>query len=570
MAYNVGPLMASNNLSDVNNVPEARFNISLGSALSYPTVSEMGSIFVPAGTETLVLDGYFHPADGGGAPYIKVGTEPSTPGKFQTADGAWWSLSTPIVTPLMFGAKGDGTTDDYQAITDCFTYLAAFAYPGNVFSSYLWCNGNGKVYATSQPLSVPSNVTLYNFTFIALSGASWSGNPSKTFKGYGTNGILVISNTSSAYNICLNNITLDCNFVANCQALYCAAADNINFTNIQARNWADTGNGVILDGGATVYWVGGQIFGNLSAPNFGDQTKAYGMAIGLFDCWDSTFMGISMGQALIPLYCGPRSSMNRFIDCHPWQSAPSVPTPWVNPYGIYYEGFRSIFDTTYMDSCPFFHNVTTLINADGYPVPQVTITNTISIYAPTASTFSEWYKMSTSVADTPLDKVIIDGNYWDPAADPWAFEETGAGSYAMGSLFLSRLNAARYDSQFLASRSASWVFQGNTDFLGSEVRGNRISINVNHSTAYTLSDYDAGELLNLDAGSAVTITAPSDVSAGFQCEIYLSGAGGTLTPASGCVINGSGSAVTLSQNKLYKLTCFYSSGGSALYGLLGV
>jgi len=60
--------------------------------------------------------GFASPGDGGGALYKRVTSEPSHAGKFQSANGAWWELASPTVTPAMFGAKGDGTTDDTTAL----------------------------------------------------------------------------------------------------------------------------------------------------------------------------------------------------------------------------------------------------------------------------------------------------------------------------------------------------------------------------------------------------------------------------------------------------------------------
>lgn len=50
----------------------------------------------------------FHhdPLVGGAALYVRRAAEPSHAGKFQSADGAWWEISEPRITPQMFGAIG--------------------------------------------------------------------------------------------------------------------------------------------------------------------------------------------------------------------------------------------------------------------------------------------------------------------------------------------------------------------------------------------------------------------------------------------------------------------------------
>lgn len=67
--------------------------------------------------------GYSVAGDLGGARHKKVVSEPAHEGKFQSADGAWWEIAEAVVTPQMFGAKGDGVTDDATALNN----MAVFA-----------------------------------------------------------------------------------------------------------------------------------------------------------------------------------------------------------------------------------------------------------------------------------------------------------------------------------------------------------------------------------------------------------------------------------------------------------
>ncbi len=67
--------------------------------------------------------GYYEPGDGGGAIYRSVATQPSHPGKLQSADGRWWELTSWFPNSKMFGAIGSfsAPVDDsarLQAMTD--------------------------------------------------------------------------------------------------------------------------------------------------------------------------------------------------------------------------------------------------------------------------------------------------------------------------------------------------------------------------------------------------------------------------------------------------------------------
>ncbi|MEL6477349.1 MAG: hypothetical protein AAFR17_08475 [Pseudomonadota bacterium] len=78
---------------------------------------------VPTG-DFLRTAGFAAPGDGGGALYRRVASNPGHGGVLQTADSAFWDLAELRVTPFMFGAVGDGTTDDGPALQAYFDFLA--------------------------------------------------------------------------------------------------------------------------------------------------------------------------------------------------------------------------------------------------------------------------------------------------------------------------------------------------------------------------------------------------------------------------------------------------------------
>lgn len=53
---------------------------------------------IPPDVEFVSTAGFSAPGDGGGALYKRVSSEPSHAGKFQSADGAWWEITSPEVS----------------------------------------------------------------------------------------------------------------------------------------------------------------------------------------------------------------------------------------------------------------------------------------------------------------------------------------------------------------------------------------------------------------------------------------------------------------------------------------
>ena len=74
-----------------------------------------------------------------------------------------------------------------------------------------------------------------------------------------------------------------------------------------------------------------------------------------------------------------------------------------------------------------------------------------------------------------------------------------------------------------ASVSAGELTDGNFD--GTAILGFDASINDQTGTAYTLLASDNGKVVVLNNGSAVTVTVPSGLGAGFNCSFVQKGAG---------------------------------------------
>ena len=75
------------------------------------------------------------------------------------------------------------------------------------------------------------------------------------------------------------------------------------------------------------------------------------------------------------------------------------------------------------------------------------------------------------------------------------------------------------------------------DFGGTAILGFDATLNDQTGTAYTLLAGDAGKVVVLNNGSAVTVTVPSGLGAGFNCSFIQKGAGQVSFSASGTTIN---------------------------------
>jgi hypothetical protein len=75
------------------------------------------------------------------------------------------------------------------------------------------------------------------------------------------------------------------------------------------------------------------------------------------------------------------------------------------------------------------------------------------------------------------------------------------------------------------------------NFDGTAISGFDASINDKTGTAYTLLASDNGKVVVLNNGSAVTVTVPSGLGAGFNCSFVQKGAGQVSFSASSTTIN---------------------------------
>ena len=76
------------------------------------------------------------------------------------------------------------------------------------------------------------------------------------------------------------------------------------------------------------------------------------------------------------------------------------------------------------------------------------------------------------------------------------------------------------------------------DFGGNAIKGYSATMNAPSGTTYTLAASDNGKVVTLDNGSAITVTIPAGLVAGFNCLLVQKGAGQvTVTKAGGGSLN---------------------------------
>lgn len=95
-------------------------------ALSIESRAAGATISIPASVNVVETGGFYTYGDGGGAQYAR-GSGPIALNKFQSADGAFWTLAPEngTVNVRQVGAKGDGATDDLPSISLAVTILGS-------------------------------------------------------------------------------------------------------------------------------------------------------------------------------------------------------------------------------------------------------------------------------------------------------------------------------------------------------------------------------------------------------------------------------------------------------------
>lgn len=104
-----------------------------GAVATFPSNAVAAAAILAPTVLFLRTTGYYAPGDGGGALYVRVGSQPAHAGKIQSSGGIWWEIADDTLNIKQFGARSDGTTNDASAIAAAQTAAVALGRPSLSF-----------------------------------------------------------------------------------------------------------------------------------------------------------------------------------------------------------------------------------------------------------------------------------------------------------------------------------------------------------------------------------------------------------------------------------------------------
>lgn len=143
-----------------------------GQALStFANIAAAKAAQINTNVQTVYTLGFSTAGDNGGASYVRISASTAAAWRFQSADGQWWALNNRDVTPEMFGAVGNGTTDNTAVFSSIATWLNSFAPSGVSISNLAGAN-----YAIwPQASGSPGNLMVLS----GINGLTWRLNGSQ-------------------------------------------------------------------------------------------------------------------------------------------------------------------------------------------------------------------------------------------------------------------------------------------------------------------------------------------------------------------------------------------------------
>ena len=508
------------------------------------------------------------------------------------SDGGSWQLIYPGygLTPKIWGAAGDGVTDDHVSIIAMIAYLNAFSSQPNFNpTSQFLVEMRGVTFATSVPIVLPSCTVLRNGQFNALAGPNWVSSATVALNGiltgvtFASGGTAVLHSVAGGF-LTLQNISIDCGSIPNCQGFLGDGGAQYNnlIENLTVRHWASGGNGVVFTSGfvAVVRTINCAqfVYGDVGYKVYADYS---GIGMGFFETFDSTIIDGDFSDTAVPIFVDPGSSTISFDNAHPYQSVDSSVT---DPIGILYLGFDCSFTRTYLDKCVFMYPMGSYTNSQ---FPSVFITGTNVVFGsdpPTQPVITSWIQLYTAITATSgnptgvtnLYSVTIRNNSFS-SGGKYAFKFTAAGGsfYNVSAQTLTAINAAYGNPDFIGSALPGLT--GTVAFSPSlhlqsigYLRGQLNATKTVTTSPYTFTLDDAGIVINFAPSGAITLTADATITSGFTVKFVVTNYNGTVQiSANTGSVNGVTTAITVTSHYLYELTWVYGTGVNAVYGLAG-
>ena len=139
------------------------------------------------------------------------------------------------------------------------------------------------------------------------------------------------------------------------------------------------------------------------------------------------------------------------------------------------------------------------------------------------------------VSGTPTTKRVTANNLMTLAPVQSVAGRTG--TVTLSNTDISGLGTAATADTGTGNGDVLAIGSGALDVGGNAISNFDASINDQTGTTYTLVAGDNGKVVVLDNASAVTVTVPSGLGAGFNCSFVQKGAGQVSFSASGTTIN---------------------------------
>lgn len=144
---------------NLNSVTTTKLTVlsSIAAPALVSTRASIATTSIPADVTFIRTAGYTTAGDGGEALYVRKVSEPSHPGKVQSADGGWWEIADKELEPRQFGVTyGSGSDQNTEAqnfITTCVTLGRTGKINGTIRANGLTANGRLVLIGTNSQVS---------------------------------------------------------------------------------------------------------------------------------------------------------------------------------------------------------------------------------------------------------------------------------------------------------------------------------------------------------------------------------------------------------------------------------